>query len=99
MKFSDLPKMTKNAVYLQSDYTTPSSSPNEIGAPFTLSDQGISSNSSFEPSNSPYAFEDPHLYKHLAHVSSKMIVSSGILEVATTELIEKGLCLLNPMKK
>jgi hypothetical protein len=28
-----------------------------------------------------------------------MIVSSGILEVATTELIEKGLCLLNPMKK
>ncbi|CAK9878903.1 unnamed protein product [Sphagnum jensenii] len=90
LSFSDLPKMTRNAVYLQSDCTTPSSSPDEIGAPFTPSDQGISSNSSSETSNSPYASVDPHLYKHLAHVSSEMTVRGAILEAAAAELIEKG---------
>jgi len=90
LSFSDLPKMTRNVVYLQSDCTTPSSSPDEIGAPFTPSDQGISSNSSSETSNSPYASVDPHLYKHLAHVSSEMTVRGAILEAAAAELIEKG---------
>jgi hypothetical protein len=90
LSFSDLPKMTRNAVYLQSDCTTPSSSPDEIGAPFTPSDQGISSNSSSETSNSPYASVDPHLYKHLAHGSSEMTVRGAILEAAAAELIEKG---------
>ncbi|CAM6047147.1 unnamed protein product [Sphagnum compactum] len=90
LSFSDLPKMARNAVYLQSDCTTPSSSPDEIGAPFTPSDQGISSNSSSETSNSPYTSVDPHLYKHLAHVSSEMTVRGAILEAAAAELIEKG---------
>ncbi|KAH8957525.1 hypothetical protein BDL97_07G096100 [Sphagnum fallax] len=97
-----LPKMTGNAVYLESEYTSagsgaPSSSPDEIAGAsiFTPSDnQGTSSSntSNSESSNSPFfPSVDPHLYKRLAHCSSGLTVVRGaILEAAAAELIEKG---------
>lgn len=97
-----LPKMTGNAVYLESEYSSagsgaPSSSPDEIAGAsiFTPSDnQGTSSSntSNSESSNSPFfPSVDPHLYKRLAHCSSGLTVVRGaILEAAAAELIEKG---------
>jgi hypothetical protein len=94
--------MTRNAVYLESEYSSagsgvPSSSPDEIAGAsiFTPSDnQGTSSSntSNSESSNSPFfPSVDPHLYKHLAHCNSGLTVVRGaILEAAAAELIEKG---------
>jgi hypothetical protein len=96
-----LPKMTRNAVYLESEYSSagsgvPSSSPDEIAGAsiFTPSDyQGTSSSntSNSESSNSSFfPSVDPHLYKRVAHCSSGLTVVRGaILEAAAAELIEK----------
>ncbi|CAK9219586.1 unnamed protein product [Sphagnum troendelagicum] len=69
-----------------SDGNTPSSSPDDIGTPFTPSDHGTFSNSntSSEQSSSPYATSKP------GNRSPEMSVRGAILEAATADFIEHG---------
>ncbi|CAK9872593.1 unnamed protein product [Sphagnum jensenii] len=69
-----------------SDGNTPSSSPDDIGTPFTPSDNGTFSNSntSSEQSSSPYATSKP------GNRSPEMSVRGAILEAATADFIEHG---------